>query len=124
MINVTLQLNGVTFDTKLSTYNVRMLFEYPVVVTTMDGTEHVHQRRRPCVSFSLVPLTTAETKTLYDCLKTGVVSVRYTDTYTNNVVNTTMRVETELSSVFALDSVNGYQYYKGAEITLRQITTV
>lgn len=124
MIGVTFTLNGVSFANKLSTYNVRMVYEYPVVVTTMDGTEHVHQRRRPSITFSLVPLTGAEIKSLYDCLKTATVSVYYTDTYTNNTVTATMRVETELSHIFALDSVSGYRYYKGTEISLRQISTV
>lgn len=124
MINVTFTLNGVSFSSKLSTYNVRMIYEYPVVVTTLDGTEHVHQRRRPAITFSLVPLIGAEIKTLYDCLKNETVSVRYLDTYTNNTVTATMRVETELSHIFALDSVTGYRYYKGTEIALRQITTV
>jgi hypothetical protein len=101
-----------------------MIYEYPVVVTTMDGTEHVHQRKRPSLTFSLVPLTEAEIKSLYDCLKDATVSVFYTDTYTNNTVTATMRVETELSHIFALDSVTGNRYYKGTEITLRQISTV
>lgn len=124
MINVTFKLNTVDFSSKLSTYNVRMIYEYPVVVTTMDGTEHVHQRKRPSLTFSLVPLTEAEIKSLYDCLKNANVSVFYTDTYTNNTVTATMRVETELSHIFALDSVTGNRYYKGTEITLRQISTV
>ena len=124
MIGVTFTLNGVSFSNKLSTYNVRMLYEYPVVVTTMDGTEHVHQRRRPSITFSLVPLTGAEIKSLYDCLKNNTVTVRYLDTYTNNNITAVMRVETELSHIFALDSVTGFRYYKGTEITLRQLTTV
>jgi len=124
MINVTFQLNGVDFSQKLSTYNVKMLYEYPVFVTTMDGTEHAHQRKRPQVVFSLVPLTDAEIKTLYDCLKYATVTVYYTDTYRNNAVTATMRVETELSHIFALDSVTGNRYYKGTEIVLRQTTVV
>jgi sulfatase maturation enzyme AslB (radical SAM superfamily) len=124
MINVTFQLNGVDFSSKLSTYNVRMLYEYPVVVTTLDGTEHIHQRRRPQLSFSLIPLTEAEIKSLYDCLKTTTVTVYYTDTYTNNNVTATMRVITELSHIFALDSVTGNRYYKGTEIALRQTTVL
>lgn len=124
MINVTFRLNGVDFSSKLSTYNVGMLYEYPVIVTTMDGTEHVHQRKRPRLTFSLIPLTDAEVKALYDCLKTATVSVYYTDTYSNNEVTATMRVETELSHIFALESVTGNRYYKGTEIALRQTTVV
>ena len=124
MIHVTFQLNGISFNDKLSTYNVKMLYEYPVVVPTMDGTEHVHQRRRPSITFSVIPLTAAEIKTLYDCLKNATVNVRYLDTYTNNNVNAVMRCETDLSHIFALDSVTGYRYYKGTEITLRQPPTV
>lgn len=124
MIGVTFTLNGVSFSNKLSTYELKMLYEYPVVVTTMDGTEHVYQRKRPSITFSLIPLTGAEIKSLYDCLKNTTVTVRYTDTYTNSNTTAVMRVETELSHIFALDSVSGYRYYKGTEIVLRQTTTV
>lgn len=124
MINVTFRLNGVDWSNKLSTYNVGMIYEYPVMITTLDGTEHVHQRKRPKITFSLIPLTDAEVKALYDCIKNATVSVYYTDTYRNNEVTAIMRVETELSHVFGLESVSGNRYYKGAEIVLRQTTVI
>lgn len=122
MIDVTFTINNVDWSTKLSTYSVIVDNEYPVVITTMDGTEHVYKRKRPSIQFSLVPLTDAEVKSLYDCLVSHSVSVQYTDPYTNTDVTANMRVVSNLLTSFGLRSVDGNRYYKGTEITLRQLT--
>lgn len=122
MIDVTFTLNNVDWSTKLSTYQVIVENEYPVVITTMDGTEHVYKRKRPSIQFSLIPLTDAEVKSLYDCLVSHSISVSYTDPYTNTVVTANMRVTSNLINAFGLRSVDSNRYYKGTEIMLRQLT--
>ena len=122
MIDVTFKLNNVDWSTKLSTYQVIIDNEYPVVITTMDGTEHVYKRKRPSVQFSLIPLTDAEVKSLYDCLVSHSVSVEYTNPYTNTDVTANMRVTSNLLNAFGLSSIDGNRYYKGTEIMMRQLT--
>lgn len=122
MIDVTFKLNNVNFSPKLSTYEVVVETEYPVTFTTMDGTEHVYKRNRPSITFSLIPLTDAEVQSLYSCLSGRTVSVNYTNPYTNTDVTATMRLTTNLLHIFGLRSVDGNRYYKGTQISLRQLS--
>ena len=122
MIDVTFKLNNVDWSGKLSTYQVMVDNEYPVVITTMDGTEHVYKRKRPSIEFSLIPLTDAEVQTLYNCLTSHSISVEYTNPYTNSNVTANMRVTTNLINTFGLRSIDGNRYYRGTTITLRQLT--
>ena len=128
MINVTFTIGTTDYHTLLSTYNVIHKVETRASVLTMDGTEHYALQRRPVITFSLIPLTDTQTKSLYDLLSAGHVSVTYTDpyVYTNSVqsVTATFRVASDLNSVFGLSSVDGSRYYKGGEITLQQRTVL
>lgn len=124
MIDVTFTLNNVDWSGKLSTYQVIVDSEYPITITTLDGTEHVFARRRPSIQFSLIPLTDLEVQTLFNCLKNTTVTVQYTNPYNNRVDTATMRVTTNLIHIFGLRSVTGDRYYKGTEINLRQLTVM
>lgn len=124
MIDVSFTLGSTDYHTLLSTYSVTHEVETRASVTTMDGTEHVAIQRRPVISFSLIPLTDAQSKALYDLLSAGVLNVTYTDPYTYTTTNQTrtasFRVASNLNSVFGLKSVDGSRYYKGGDIVLRQ----
>jgi len=121
-MNVTLELNGVDFSDLLSTYDVRRIVEYPRLMTAINGTEYGGMWERTELAFSLRPLTAAESSDLYDILSGGNITVLYTDSYSNSNLTRTMRLTSSLSNVFALKSINGNNYYKGGEITLRQRT--
>lgn len=120
MIDVTLRINGVNFSQKLSTYSIENAVETVDTVTTFDGTEHSATRTRAIVTFSLIPLTDAETNAFFTALSRSPAEVVYTNpAYVGNVV-TTMNVASSLNSAFALRSIDGNRYYKGGEITLRE----
>lgn len=124
MIDVTFTIGSTDYHALLSTYNVTHKVETRTLITTMDGTEHYALQRRPVIVFSFIPLTDAQSKSLYDLLSAGTVSVTYTDpnTYTSQTQTRTanFRVASDIESVFGVKSVDGNRYYKGSTITLQQ----
>ena len=122
MIDVTLTFNGFDFSDYLSTYKVTHEVEVADSITAIDGTEYFATRRRPVIEFSLLPLSDAQTASIYAALSAIAANATYTDPYINNNVTATMRVTSNLESAFALSSVDGNRYYKGGTITLRQRT--
>ena len=119
---ITLTFNDVDISNKLSTYNVTHEVESPVAITMMDGTEYYYQRRRPVITFSYQPLTDAEIRRLHNALSDLTGEVHYTDPNFTLEAFGMFRVTSNLEYVFALNSVDGNRYYKGATITLRQRT--
>ena len=124
MMDVTFKLNTVDFSDKLSTYEVNVEYEYPVEIQTLDGTEHFVQRKRPTLTFSLIPLTDEEVRILFNCLTNQIITVEYTSPYLERDVTASMRCITNLVNVFGLKSVTGDRYYKQTQITLRQLTVM
>lgn len=124
MIDVIFKLNNIDYSGLLSTYKVTYEVEYPSVVTAIDGTEHGVARKRPTITFSLIPLSDAQTAALYTAIQSMNVSCTYTNPYSGATATGNMRVMTNLESAFGLKSVNGNRYYKGTAITLRQRTVL
>lgn len=123
MIDVTFTINQVDISGKLSTYDVSYDFEYPNIVTTLDGTEHFGAiRKRPIITFSLRPLTAAENAALYSAISTASTLVTYTDPHANTDYTAYMRFDGSAEAKFALSSVDGNKYYKGGSLTLRQLS--
>lgn len=124
MIDITFTLNGTDYSSLLSTYTVTYEVEYSEVVTAIDGTEYGSARKRPSITFSLIPLSDSQTAALYSAIQSMNVSCTYTNPYSGTTATGNMRVVTNLESVFGLKSINGNRYYKGSEITLRQRTVL
>lgn len=124
MIDVTFLVNDVDLSGYLSTYTVNIEREAHETITTMDGTEHVTEFRRPTITFSFRPLTDLESSLVYSCLSSGRIPVTYTNPSFNADASDTFRVTTPLQSMFGLRSIDGNRYYKGGQITLRQITVI
>lgn len=123
-MDVTLEINGRDFSSRLSTYRVEQEITYSNVLTTMDGTEHYGKTMiRDTVRFSLLPFddgTAAE-----DCatLTKSELEVNYTVPQAGGSLkqNIAMKLQSNLNAAFGLRSVNGKRYYKGSEIVLRAI---
>ncbi len=124
MIDVTLNIGGLDLSDKLSTYRVKIEYSSQVNVTTMDGTEHFHEFKRPVIEFKLIPLSDADTAAVFAKLRTSPVTVTYTNTYLGTDVTAQMRVGTNLETAFGIRSIDGNRYYKGGEINLRQLTVI
>ena len=124
MIDVVFKLNNVDYSHLLSTYSVVIETEYDEVIRTLNGAEYGSPRFRPTVIFSLIPLTDSQSAALFNILKNGSVTVTYTDTMSNATRTSTMRLASNVESVFCLSSIDGNRYYKGREITLRQRTVL
>ena len=119
-MDITLIVNGIDLHNKLSYYNVTKEITYKKVVTTLDGTEHASKgRKRDIITFSLFPMTDSESKSLYDALSSLIFQAKYTDTYTNADVENTVRVVSNIESMFLLKSIDGNRRYRGGEIQLR-----
>lgn len=127
MIDITFKLggsSGTSYADKLSTYNVTHVAEYGETFTALDGTEYGIPAYRPVITFSLVPLTEAESNALYNLLKTSSVSVYYRDPNTNTTRTASCRVASDIERTFALKSSDGSRRYLGGEIVLRQRTVL
>ena len=121
-MDVTLEINGRDFSSRLSTYRVEQEVTYPDMLTTMDGTEHYGKPyRRDVIYFSLFPFDDDTANQDYAVLSDSILSVNYTNPQADNYekLYKEMKLYSSLSAVFGLRSVNGKRYYKGGEIALR-----
>lgn len=121
-MNITLTISGRDFSPRLSTYNVTKETAYQTSVTTMGGVEHVAGvLSRDIVTFSLWPSQDAVADDDYAALRPRIVSVTFTNPFTNANSTKQMRVTSDLSQVFGIVSANGHIYYRGGEISLRAL---
>jgi hypothetical protein len=121
-MNVTLEINGRDFSSRLSTYRVEQEVTYPDMLTTMDGTEHYGKPyKRDVVYFSLFPFDDDTANKDYLALVDTSLTVNYTNPQATDSekLYKPMKLFSNLSAVFGLRSVNGKRYYKGGEIVLR-----
>lgn len=113
-------INGYDVHERLSTYTVTEEVTYRKVVTALDDTEYPYPaKKRPIITFSLWPMTEAESSKLYDALNDSSISVTFTNQHKNQEETRRFRVVSDLESAFALLSVDGLRRYKGGEIQLR-----
>ena len=123
-MDVTLEINGRDFSSRLSTYRVEQEITYPDMITTMDGTEHYGKpHKRDVIYFSLFPYDDDTSSQDYEALSSFVLSVNYTNPQVENSkkMNKEMKLYSNLGSEFGLRAVNGKRYYKGGEIILRSV---
>ncbi len=121
-MDVTLEINGRDFSSRLSTYRVEQEVTYPDMLTTMDGTEHYGKTyKRDVIYFSLFPFDDDTANQDYAVLTDYSLSVNYTNPQADSAekLYKEMKLYSNLSAVFGLRSVNGKRYYKGGEIALR-----
>ena len=121
-MDVTLEINGRDFSSRLSTYRVEQEITYPDMLTTIDATEHYGKPyRRDVIYFSLFPFDDETANQDYMVLVDTSLTVNYTNPQATDSekLYKPMKLYSNLSSVFGLRSVNGKRYYKGGEIALR-----
>ena len=121
-MDVTLEINGRDFSSRLSTYRVEQQVTYPDMLTTMDGTEHYGKPyKRDVIYFSLFPFDDDTASQDYLVLSDSSLSVNYTNPQADDAkkLYKEMKLYSSLSAAFGLRSVNGKRYYKGGEISLR-----
>lgn len=122
-MDITLTLNGRDFSGRVSTYKVQKVVETVASVTTMDGVEHIVQRTRDEITFSLIPYSDSVATLDYNALSALQFTATYTDnTAVGNTASRPVRVASNLESAFGLRSVDGNRYYKGSPITLRALS--
>lgn len=122
MIDVTLICNNRDFSLRLSTYKITKVVETVKSVVTLDGVEHIVQRTRDQIVFSLIPFSDSTATADYSALRSLQFSVTYTDPNAGVVKTGTMRVASNLDAAFGLKSIDGNRYYKGGNITLRALS--
>ena len=121
-MDVTLEINGRDFSSRLSTYRVEQEVTYPDMLTTMDGTEHYGKPyKRDVIYFTLLPFDDDTANQDYMVLADTSLTVNYTNPQAtgSEKLYKPMKLYSNLSAVFGLRSVNGKRYYKGGEIALR-----
>ena len=109
-MDVTLEINGRDFSSRLSTYRVEQEITYPDMLTTMDGTEHYGKPyRRDAIYFSLFPFDDDTANQDYAVLSDSSLSVNYTNPQADNAekLYKEMKLYSSLSAAFGLRSVNG-----------------
>lgn len=121
-MNVTLTINSRDFSGRLATYTVTKETAYQTLVTTMGGVEHpAGVMSRDVIVFSLWPASGSTAAADYAVLRARIMTVSFSNPHTGEVSTKQMRVDTDLEAVFGLESVDGNNYYKGGEITLRAL---
>lgn len=125
-MDVALTFNGRDFHERLSTYKVSKETVPSPVVTTLDYGEHyAPPRYRDVITFRLFPLTDEQATEDFNALSVGTATAIYTDPTSNEndakTVTKSVRVMTNLDSVFGLRSADGNRYYKGGDIVLRAV---
>lgn len=122
-MDVTFKIGTLDLHSVLSTYNVRREVSYQDMITTLDNVEHVFPNPpRTIIEFDLFPLTDLTATELYDNLSALIVSVTFSDPYSNAVISgKTMYVNSDFEAVFGLKSIDGNRYYKGGAIELRAV---
>lgn len=121
-MDVTLEINGRDFSSRLSTYRVEQEITYPDMLTTMDGTEHYGKPyKRDVIYFAILPFDDDTANQDYMVLADTSLTVNYTNPQAKDSekLYKPMKLYSNLSAVFGLRSVNGKRYYKGGEIALR-----
>ena len=123
--SVVLRIDNRIFTGRLSTYRVTKEVTYSKVITTLEGEEICRgQRKRPIITFSMLPYTDSTASRDYEVLSQGIFDVVYTDTDTGFTETRRMRLASDLDHAFLLDSVDGKRRYRGGEIILRSTTVV
>ena len=121
-MDVTLEINGRDFSSRLSIYRVEQEVTYPDIIVTMDGTEHYGKPyKRDVIYFGLFPFDDDTANQDYLDLSDSNLSVNYTNPLADNAekLYKEMKLYSSLSAAFGLRSTNGKRYYKGGEIALR-----
>lgn len=131
MIDITLTCGTTPLKDYLSTYDVKTEVVWGKVLTVLSGKEFAGGKKdRLMVTFSFRPLTDAETSTIYNLLRNNPISLwTFTDPHNSfespatepEDKTDTMRLVSDLDSLFGLKSINGKRYYKGGSITIRQV---
>ena len=120
-MDITLTLNERDFSARVSTYEVVKILEVVKTVTTMAGTEHTIKRTRDQIVFTLIPYDESTATADFNALKALEFIATYTDPNSGSAATKTVRVASDLDSVFGLKSVNNLRYYKGGKIKLRAV---
>lgn len=119
-MDITLKINGLPINDRLSKYTVAHEVSYRKVITTLDNVEHPYPGAiKDIVTFSLLPVTETQDTLLYDVLSNLIVEVTYTDKGIERTKK--MRVVSDLESAFLLKSVDGKRRYKNGTIQLRSL---
>lgn len=121
-MDITLIVNGLDLNEKLSTYSVTEEVTYRKIITTLDDVEHPYPgATRTTIAFSLLPLTGEESAALYSALSALMFDATYTNQHKGVDETKRVRLMTNIESIFALKSVDGKRRYKGGEIQLRRL---
>lgn len=122
MINTTFKINDVDMHEYLANIECTQTPAAQTVLTTLDGKDHVFTSRiKSALTVEFIPLTTAQINMLYEMLSTYIVYVTYTNQYIGEDTTQYMRIEGDLTSKFALLSIDSNRYYTGLTLTFKQL---
>lgn len=122
MINTTFKINDIDLHEYVANIECTQTPASQTILTTLDGKDHVFTSRiKSGLSVQFVPLTTAQINMLYEMLSTYVVYVTYTNQYMGEDTTQYMRIDGDLTTKFALLSIDGNKYYTGLSLKFRQL---
>ena len=122
MINTTFKINDIDLHEYVANIECMQTPASQTILTTLDGKDHVFTSRiKSSLSVQFVPLTMAQINMLYEMLSSYIVYVTYTNQYMGEDTTQYMRVDGDLTTKFALLSIDGNKYYTGLSLKFKQL---
>ena len=122
MMNTTFKINDIDLHEYISNIECTQTPASQTVLTTLDGKDHVFTNRiKSALTVEFMPLTSAQINMLYEMLSAYIVYVTYTNQYIGEDTTQYMRVDGDLTTKFALLSVDGNTYYTGLSLNFKQL---
>ena len=122
MINTTFKINDIDLHEYVANIECTQTPASQTILTTLDGKDHVFTSRiKSSLSVQFVPITMAQINMLYEMLSSYIVYVTYTNQYMGEDTTQYMRIDGDLTTKFALLSVDGNKYYTGLSLKFKQL---
>lgn len=122
MINTTFKINDIDLHEYVANIECTQTPASQTILTTLDGKDHVFTSRiKSSLSVQFVPLTMAQINMLYEMLSSYIVYVTYTNQYMGEDTTQYMRIDGDLTTKFALLSIDGNKYYTGLSLKFKQL---
>lgn len=117
-MNVTFEIEGKDYSGVVSEFECGQTYPNMKVFNNLNQDDMIFPGKTKSTLFvSFWPLTREELTFIFDILRKGYVSVKYTNPFWESDITQKMRFDGDIMSSFALLSVDGKNRYTGLELS-------